>query len=71
MYPSSLDGALGCFRFGTINNAVVNIDFHDSVCTCFYFPVVGSYLKVSWLFHLFLALAQTVLSVFTVSFPLG
>ena len=71
MYPSSLDGALGCLRFGTINNAVVNIDFQDSVCT-FLFPCGGilSSELAGW-FPLFLALAQTLLSVFTVSFPLG
>lgn len=43
MYPSSVDGALSCFRFEAINNAAVNIDLHVSVWTCFYFPVVGFY----------------------------
>ena len=43
MYPSSVDGALSCFRFEAIDNAAVNIDLHVSVWTCFYFPVVGFY----------------------------
>ena len=43
MYPSSVDGALSCFRFEAINNTAVNIDLHVSVWTCFYFPVVGFY----------------------------
>lgn len=43
MCPSSVDGALGCFQFGAINNAAVNIDLHVSVWACFYFPVVEFY----------------------------
>ena len=47
MYLSSVDGALGWFHFGAINNVAVNIDLYVSVWACFYFPVVGFYPQIS------------------------
>ena len=43
MYPSSIEGALGCFQFGAINNAAVNIDLHVCVWAFLNFPVVEFY----------------------------
>ena len=51
---SSVDGALGCFHFGAINNAAVNIDLHVSEGHVFISLWWDFILRVHWLISPFL-----------------
>jgi len=65
---SYVDGDLHCFHFAARNNAAVSIILDGHVFISLWLDFI---LRVNWLISPFFAFAQTVLSVFTVSIPLG